>query len=140
MYSPVLNRVWRQTIWIKPSSYEVFYKSGLIWVTCVLMVGFTFACLLTAIAFAFLKNRTAQPACGLAMSPEGDCQYYPSTDAPAINCTLLSVRHALFWCHLVVQSNEGKSYQLVVWLNSLNAQERRRFNALCHNWSQEILA
>ena len=140
MYSPVLNRVWHQTIWIKPSSYEIFYKSGLIWISFMLIVGFTTACLLTAICFAFFRGQAVRSAWGLTISPEGDCQYRPSAEAEIISCKLVSVRHALFWCHLVLQSDNGKSYSLVVWLSSLNPQQKRRFNALCHNWSQEILA
>lgn len=140
MHSPVLNRVWHQTIWIKPSAYNIFYKSGLVWLTCMLFFGFTTACLLATLFFAFFKAQNPQSPQGLAISPEGDCQYYPSTNASAISCQLMSARHALFWCHLVLKFDDGKSHQLVVWLGSLSPQQRRRFGALCHNWSQEILA
>ncbi|NLA51369.1 MAG: hypothetical protein GX860_04465 [Alcaligenaceae bacterium] len=140
MHSPVLNRVWHQTIWFKPSSYEIFYKSCLIWLTFMLFFGFTTACLLASLFFAFLRAQKVQSAQGLAITPEGDCQYYPSADANAISCKLVSARHALFWCHLVLQSEDGKSHQLVLWLSSLSPQQRRRFSALCHNWSQEVLA
>lgn len=105
-----------------------------------LIFGFTTACLLTAIFYAFFRAQIVRVSWGLSISPEGDCQYYPSADADAISCKLVSVRHALFWCHLVLQSDSGKSYPLVVWLSSLNSQQKRRFNALCHNWSQEMLA
>ena len=139
MTSPVLNRVWRQTLWIKANSYAIFYKLGLVWLTLMLVLGFTTACLLATLFFVLLRSHTAKAVWGLSISPEGDCRYYPSRDAEAIDCQLISVRHALFWCHLVLQPDDGKSYQLVVWLHSLNPQEKRRFNALCHNWSQEIL-
>ena len=140
MSSPVLNRVWYQTLQIKPSTYEIFYKAGLIWVTLMLMFGFTFACLLTSLLFVFLKDHASQTTWALSLSPEGDCRYYPSVGGAAISCKPISVRHVLFWCHLVMQAEDGKRYQLVVWLHSLKPQEKRRFNALCHNRSQEILA
>lgn len=140
MSSPVLNRVWRQTLRIEPSTYEIFYKAGLIWVSLMLTFGFLTACLLTSLLFVFLKARAAKVTRGLFLSPEGDCRYYPAIDGVAIACKPVSVRHALFWCHLVMQDEQGKRHQLVIWLHRLQPQEKRRFNALCHNWSQEILA
>ena len=105
-----------------------------------LFFGFTTACLLATLSFVFFKAQNAQSTQGLVISPEGDCRYYPSADASAIRCQLLSARHALFWCYLVLQSDDGQSHQIVVWLSSLSSQQRRRFSALCHNWSQEKLA
>ncbi len=139
MRSPVLNRVWHQMIWIKPSSYEIFYKSSLIWLTFMLFFGFTISCLLASLFFVFFKTQKTQSTWGLAINPEGDCQYYPSINANSVSCRLVSARHALFWCYLVLQSEDGKSHRLVLWLSSLSPQQRRRFSALCHNWSQEVL-
>lgn len=135
MSSPLLNRVWCQTLQIKPGAYEVFYKAGLIWVTLMLLSGFTTACLLTAIAFVYLRSHSPQLGSRLYLSPEGDCRYYPYAQEAGILCKIISVRHALFWCYLVIQSDQGKRYPLVFWLYSLTPQEKRRFNALCHNWS-----
>lgn len=140
MFSPVLNRVWRQTIWIEPSSYEIFYKMGLIWLTLMLVFGFTVACLLASLLFVYLRANAPSSAQGVRLNPDGSCQYYASRDAEAISCHLKSLRHALFWCHLVLQSDDGRSYQLVLWLHRLDSQQKRRFNALCHNLSSEMLA
>lgn len=141
MSSPVLNRVWCQTLRIKPSTYEIFYKTGLIWVTLMLTLGFTIACLLSALAFVCLKARASKVCWALYLSPEGVCRYYPPVSgATAIICKPIAVRHALFWCHVALQSDDGQCYRLVFWLHCLTSQEKRRFNALCHNWSQEILA
>ncbi|MDO5667780.1 MAG: hypothetical protein Q4G44_08165 [Alcaligenaceae bacterium] len=140
MSSPVLNRVWCQTLRIEPSSYEIFYKTALIWVGLLLTFGFLTACLLSSLLFVFFKDYSSKTAWGLSLSPEGECRYYPDIDQVGIVCQPVFVRHALFWCHLVMQAEDGKRYQLVIWLHRLQAQEKRRFNALCHNWSQEILA
>ncbi|NLJ51149.1 MAG: hypothetical protein GX342_03245 [Alcaligenaceae bacterium] len=138
MTSPVLNRVWRQTIWIESGSYEIFYKTGVIWIALLLSLGFTTACILAALLFVFLKAQKATNRQGLFLSPEGDCRYYPSQTTPAITCKVQSVRTALFWCHLVLRAEDGQRHQLVVWLHSLTPQEKRRFSVLCHNWSQEM--
>lgn len=150
MSSPVLNRVWYQSLEIKPSAYAIFFKAGLIWLTVLLFFGFITACLIASLLFVFLKAHAPKAIWRLSLSPEGDCRYYPAVDATidgardgvtegrAIRCKPIAVRYVLFWCHLLMQGEDGKRHQLIICLHSLKAQEKRRFNALCHNWSQEI--
>ncbi len=146
MSSPVLNRVWYQSLEIKPSAYAIFFKAGLIWLTLLLFFDFITACLLASLLFVFLKHASAQRTWGLSLSPEGECRYYPydsrreGTRTAAIRCKPIVVRYVLFWCYLLLQAEDGKRHQLIICLHTLKAQEKRRFNALCHNWSQEIMA
>lgn len=137
MYSPVLNRSWQQTIWVQPSAYAVFYPLSLVWVALLLFFGFTIACLVGALFFIALQTFDVRRVRGLSLTPEGACRYYASPSAAVQHGRLASIRHAFFWCHIVVQLDTNKREHFIIYLHQLSEQLKRRFNALCHNWSQE---